>query len=59
MKYVTPRSSSVGKPNPRVMRELLDFLYRARQELAARKVEEQAQVKSTRRSEKSIVVKTQ
>ena len=46
MKYVTPRSSSVGKPNPRVMRELLDFLYKARQVLAARKGEEQAKSKS-------------
>lgn len=41
MKYVAPRSSSVGQPNPRVMRELLDFLWKARQELAAKKAAEQ------------------
>lgn len=42
MKYVTPRSSSIGQPNPRVMRELLDFLWKARQELAARRAAQES-----------------
>lgn len=60
MKYVTPHSSSIGTPNPRAMRELLDFLYSARQELAARKSQAeqgQALVKQSH-SKKSVVVKS-
>jgi hypothetical protein len=54
LKYVTPRSSSIGTPNPRAMRELLDFLWQARQLLAARKA--LAESKSQDQA-KSIVVK--
>lgn len=55
MKSMSPRSSSLGQPNPQAMRELLDFLWKARQELAARKIA-QEQGQSTRQT-KSIVVK--
>lgn len=56
MKYVTPRSSSVGRPNPKAMRELLDLLWKARQELAARKAAQESA--EDPQGTKSTVVKT-
>jgi hypothetical protein len=55
MKPVTPRSSSIGTPDPRAMRELLDFLWQARQLLAERKAQTELKSQDQAKSIATVV----